>query len=300
MVTRPRPRSTRLLVVVFVSLSLAVITLDYRQGSDGPLERAGRSVKSAMAPMQTAVTDVTRPIGDFFSGLAHLPSLENENQELKTKLAEATAEISAARDNEQRLAELQALLGLKGTLDPNAVAAVVIANGISNFEWTITIDRGSSDGIQIDMPVVTGSATAGSTTADARLVGRVVDVTSHSADVQLIIDRDWKGAGVLGDTRATGIVIGQGDQDLRMDGISPNAEIDLTQHPQVFTLSYKVNGQQGLYPPGILIGDVSRVFQGTNELQTSVSISPAVDFSALEYVLVLTTRTRELEQEAHG
>jgi rod shape-determining protein MreC len=293
-VTRPRPRSTRVLVVVFVSLSLAIITLDYRQ-PDGPLEHVGRTVKSAMAPLQEGVTDAVRPVGDFFSGLVHLPSLENENQDLETRLADATAAIAEARYNQERLAELQALLGLQQTLDPDGVAAVVIGNGISNLEWTITINKGSSDGIEIDMPVVTGS-----TTADARLVGRVVDVTPHSADVQLIIDRAWKGAGVVGDSRETGLVIGQGDQDLRMDLISPSAEIDVDQHPQVFTVSYAVNGQQGLYPPGILIGDVSKVFQGSNELQTSVSIRPAVDFSALEYVLVLTTRTRQLEQGAHG
>jgi rod shape-determining protein MreC len=293
-VTRPRPRSTRVLVAVFVSLSLAIITLDYRQ-PDGPLEHAGRAVKSAMAPLQEGITDAMRPVGDFFSGLVHLPSLENENQDLKTRLADATAAIAEARYNQERLAELQALLGLQETLDPGAVAAVVIANGISNLEWTITINKGSSDGIEIDMPVVTGS-----TTSDARLVGRVIDVTAHSADVQLVIDRAWKGAGVLGDSHETGLVVGQGDQDLRMDGIAPDAEIDLAQHPQVFTVSYAVNGQRGLYPPGILIGDVSRVFQGSNELQTSVSISPAVDFSALEYVLVLTTRTRRLEQEAQG
>jgi rod shape-determining protein MreC len=293
-VTRPRPRSTRVLVVVFVSLSLAIITLDYRQ-PDGPLAHAGRAVKSAMAPLQEGATDAMRPVGDFFSGLVHLPSLENENQDLRTKLADATAAIAEARNNQERLAELQALLGLQQTLDPEAVPAVVIANGISNLEWTITINKGSSDGIEVDMPVVTGS-----TTSDARLVGRVVDVTPDSADVQLIIDRAWKGAAILSDPREPGLVVGQGDQDLRMDGISPDAEIDLAQHPQAFTLSYSVHGQQGLYPPGILIGDVSRVFQGSNELQTSVSIRPAVDFSALEYVLVLTTRTRQLEQEAQG
>ena len=76
MVTRQRPRSTRLLVVVLVSVSLAVITLDYRQGEGGPLAALGDAAKTAMAPLQRAMTNVTRPIGNFFSGLAHLPSLE--------------------------------------------------------------------------------------------------------------------------------------------------------------------------------------------------------------------------------
>ena len=76
MVSRQHPRSTRLLVVVLVSISLAVITLDYREGEDGPLAGLGRIALATMAPLQEAVTTATRPIGDFFSGLVHLPSLE--------------------------------------------------------------------------------------------------------------------------------------------------------------------------------------------------------------------------------
>ncbi len=63
------------MVVVLVSISLAVITLDYREGENGPLAGLGRAALAAMAPLQQAVTTVIRPVGDFFSGLVHLPSL---------------------------------------------------------------------------------------------------------------------------------------------------------------------------------------------------------------------------------
>lgn len=283
MVTRQRPRATRLLVVVLVSISLAVITLDYRQ-QDGPLSALGSSTKAAMAPMQRAVTNVTRPVGDFFSGLAHLPSLSKENQELKDELAAAHAEDAVNDLIQVQNEELQGLLDLRATLDPEPIAAVVIANGLSNFEWTITIDKGSNDGIAKDQPVVTGSAEA------PMLVGRVVQVSPDSADVRLIIDRESAVAAVLKDSGEAGLIHGQGDADLRMTDVEPGTvtEGDVE---QVFTLGYEVTGQPGLYPPDLLIGQVSRTVPADNATEEFIEVRPAVDFATLQFVLVLKART---------
>ncbi len=286
MVTKPRPRGTRLLVVALVSLSLVIITLDYREGSSGPLAEAGRWTQTTMAPLQQAVSTVTRPIGDFFSGLAHLPSLQRENNDLKAQLADAQAAAAGEANVEEQLKTLTDLLDLQEQLFPAGVPAIVIGNGVSNFEWSITIDKGTDDGVQIDQPVVAGSATT------PRLVGRVVQVTPISATVELLLDQDFAVAGRLSDaSRATGLVQGQGDQDPRMDGIpqEAGAQIQLNgdQPVQVFTMSYEINGQHGRYPPGILIGEVSSVIQSTNALETAVTVRPAVDFASLEYVLVL-------------
>lgn len=283
MVTRQRPRATRLLVVVLVSISLAVITLDYRQ-QDGPLSALGTSTKAAMAPMQRAVTNVTRPVGDFFSGLAHLPSLSKENQELKDELSAAHAEDAVNDLIQVQNEELQGLLDLRATLDPEPIAAVVIANGLSNFEWTITIDKGSNDGIAKDQPVVTGSAEA------PMLVGRVVQVSPDSADVRLIIDRESAVAAVLKDSGEAGLIHGQGDADLRMTDVEPGTvtEGDVE---QVFTLGYEVTGQPGLYPPDLLIGQVSRTVPADNATEEFIEVRPAVDFATLQFVLVLKART---------
>ena len=283
MVTRQRPRATRLLVVVLVSISLAVITLDYRQ-QDGPLSALGTSTKAAMAPMQRAVTNVTRPVGDFFSGLAHLPSLSKENQELKDELAAAHADDATKELIQTQNEELQGLLDLRPTLDPEAVAAVVIANGLSNFEWTITIDKGSNDGIAMNQPVVTGSPDA------PMLVGHVVQVSPDSADVRLIIDRQSAAAAVLKDSQEAGLIHGQGDADLRMTDVEPGTvtEGDVE---QVFTLGYEVTGQPGLYPPDLLIGQVSRTVPADNATEEFIEVRPAVDFATLQFVLVLKART---------
>jgi rod shape-determining protein MreC len=284
-VTHSRPRGTRLLVVALVSLSLVIITLDYREGSTGPLAAAGRWTQTTMAPLQQAVSTVTRPVGDFFSGLAHLPSLQRENSDLKAQIADLQAAAAGQANVEEQIKTLSDLLGLKTQLFPTGVPAVVIGNGVSNFEWSITIDQGSDDGVQVDQPVVAGAATT------PRLVGRVTQVTANSATVELLIDQNFAVAGRLSPTRATGLVQGRGEQDPEMDGIPQDTNIDITgdQPVQVFTMSYEINGQHGRYPPGILIGEVSSVIESTNALETAVSIRPAVDFSSLEYVLVLKT-----------
>jgi rod shape-determining protein MreC len=281
-VTQPRARGTRLLVVALVSLSLVIITVDYREGSSGPLAEAGRWTQAAMAPLQQAVSAVTRPIGDFFSGLAHLPSLQRENTDLTNQVQGLQRDLAGVADLQARVQQLSDLLGLKHEIFPQGVPAVVIGNGVSNFEWSVTIDKGSDDGIQVGQPVVTGSA------ATPGLVGIVTAVTPISSNIRLLIDQDFAVAGRLSTTRATGLVEGRGEQDPRMDGIPQDRPVSLDDGPiQVFTVSYEINGQNGRYPPGILIGEVSSVIQSTNALETAVTVRPAVDFSALEYVLVL-------------
>jgi rod shape-determining protein MreC len=280
-VTRQRPRSTRLLVVILVSISLAVITLDYREGETGPLAGLGRTALAAMAPLQQAVTTVTRPIGDFFSGLVHLPSLENENQQLRIANDALRAQIAASTDLRSQFEQLSALMGLKESLTPTSVPAVVIANGLSNFRFTITINKGSADGVQIDQPVVTGSTDA------PILIGRVLEVTANSAEVLLIIDRNSSVAGRLSVSHESGLVEGQGEEDLRMSLVTPGTVVQGDE--TVVTQGYEVNGQRGLYPPGLVIGQVSHVISGTSDLQEFVTIRPAIDFSSLEFVLVLQT-----------
>ena len=283
MVTRQRPRSTRLLVVALVSVSLAVITLDYRGGDSGPLAGVGSAAKTFMAPMQEAVTTVTEPIGDFFAGVANLPSLADENERLKQELAAAQAQQQVEAFDEAQYEGLLDLLELSQALDPQPVtAATVIANSVSNFEYTVTINKGSGAGVVEGQPVATGSADA------SMLVGRVVDVTPNSAEVRLVIDRSFRAAATIQGTAEAGLIMGAGSDDLRMSLVEPGTLIEGGE--AVFTQGYQVSGEEGLYPPGMLIGTVSRLVPAENVTQEYVEVRPAVDFETLQYVLVLAAR----------
>lgn len=284
MAARSGPRNTRLLVVALVVASLTIITIDYREGDSGPLAAMGRTARTFMAPLQEAVTNATRPVGNFFSGVAHLPSLAQENTNLKAQVADLQARINATSQIEAQNLELQNLLNLKQSLTPPSVAAVVISNGMSNVNYYITIDRGSNDGVRVNDPVVTGSQDG------ARLVGIVTAVTPISADVRLLIDEGFSVPGRLATSGETGLVVGNGDQDMTMQDIPSTTEFPSgTSTESVFTITYSVGDQHSRFPPNILIGTVSSVVQGGVEPNATVSVRPAVDFSSLESVLVLQT-----------
>jgi rod shape-determining protein MreC len=268
-------------VVSLVAASLAIITLDYRAGEEGPLAAAGRAANGTIAPLQRAVSNVVQPVSNFFSSLGELPSLANRNRALEQQVEDLKTIQQLNQELIKRIETLERLLGLQTILPRSIPARVIARSGVSNFEWTITIDRGSDDGIEVDMPVVSGTEEA------PRLVGRVVRVTTISAMIQLLVDRDFAVAGVLSTSQEAGIVEGRGEDDLRMDLLAPGIEIGETEPESVFTLGYEVEGQPGLYPPGLLIGTVSRAFSEPDSVETFVTIRPAVDFSTLQYVLVL-------------
>lgn len=280
MAIRQRTRSARLLVVTLVAASLAIITVDFRAGDEGPLAAAGRVTNSAIAPMQRAVSNVVQPISTFFSSLAELPSLASENEELRRQVDDLKTVQQLNQELARRIETLEQLLGLQ-TITPHTIAARVIGSGVSNFEWDITIDRGSADGIQVDMPVVTGASDG------PRLVGRVIRVTPISSVVQLMIDPDFAVAGRLSTSQEAGLVMGRGEEDLRMGHLRAGIEVSETEPESVFTVGYEVNDQPGLYPAGILIGTVSRAFSEPDAVESFVTIRPAVDFSTLEDVLVI-------------
>lgn len=278
MALRSRARSTRLLVVTLVSASLITITVDYRQGDSGALAAAGDTAIAVIAPLQEAVSKVTDPIGNFFSTLVRLPAIRREKEELESRVAVLEEQVATTTSDRTRLNEVEALLGLQESFSERVqtTAAQIIANGVSNFEWTVTIDKGSSDGIADEMPVV----------AAAGLVGHVVRVTPSSSIVRLIIDPESFVAGRLDGSGETGLLEGEGDGDLRMSQVE--ADIQVLPDERVVTAGYRFGGvAESLYPPNVLIGTVSRVLSDDSALEKFVTVRPAVDFSTLSVVLVV-------------
>jgi rod shape-determining protein MreC len=273
-----RARSRRLLVVTLVSISLVTITVDYRQGDSGPLASAGNTALALISPLQEVVSKVTHPIGNFFSTLVRLPSIRRENSQLKDRISALEEQVNTTTADQNRLRQLEALLGLQESIGPKVqtTAAQVISSGVSNFEWTISIDKGTTQGIALDMPVV----------APAGLVGHVVKVSANASVVQLIIDPDSAVAGRLDVTGKTGLLTGAGEQDMRMGLVDTTTDVGPDE--RVVTAGYRIPGvATSLYPPNVLIGTVSRVVPDSAALEKFITVRPAVDFSTLDLVLVV-------------
>ena len=166
---------------------------------------------------------------------------------------------------------LERLLGLRDQSSLMTVAADVIGASATPDFRTITIDKGTGDGLKPNMAVI----------APAGVVGRVVVPSSRAAKVQLLIDRNAAAGAVVERSRAQGLAIGGGEDLLEMTYVSETA--DIVAGDEVMT-----SGIDGIYPKGFVIGRVEKV-EKNGPAYKRIVVRPAVDFRALEEVLIVLT-----------
>lgn len=265
-----RARTSRLLVIALVVASLATITVDFRGGESGPLAATGRLALTIISPLQEALAKVFNPVGEFFSNLTSAQRLRVENEALQLQLQELAGRQNEFLEIRRENQEFRQLLELRERLGFTTVGATIIGESPSNFEWAIFIDRGSEEGAAVDMPVI----------GPQGLVGRVVKTSGSSSKVMLIIDPDSAVAVRLASSGERGILVGQRDRDLRLDLIDP--EVQVQPGEQVVT-----SGYGGIFPPGIPVGVVSHVIPDPATVTQRVTVRPAVDFSAMDVVLLV-------------
>jgi rod shape-determining protein MreC len=160
------------------------------------------------------------------------------------------------------------------------VQSTVIGGGAAPEFRTVTIDKGGQDGLKKDMAVL----------APAGVVGRVILPSPRASKIQLLIDVNAAAGAVVERSRAQGIVVGDGRDRLRMDYVPSSA--DIKAGDVVVT-----SGIEGIYPKGFVIGQIESVVPGAGQY-SNVVIRPAVDFSALEGVLVVRAQAPVVDTPA--
>jgi rod shape-determining protein MreC len=212
-------------------------------------------------------------IRNVWSGYIGLRHLKVENDALKRDLASAQVAVQEQRALADRTRGLERLLDLREHLQLKTIAAEIIGAAATPDFRTLTIDRGTRDGVRSDMSVI----------APAGVVGRLVVPSLRSSKVQLLVDRNAAAGAIIERTRAQGVVVGSGDDRLRLDYVSE--VFDVVAGDVVIT-----SGIDGIYPKGFIIGRVESVERAGGAYKR-ILIKPAVDFSALEDVLVVLTPT---------
>jgi len=266
-----RSRRVRLLLIVLIVVSLAIITIDYRSKGHSPFERIGHAALTILSPIQHGLVTIFRPVGNFFAGFTEVPSLRARVSALQRLNAELRAGQNTITDIERENASLRALLGLRDRYNLNTLPAQVIGVSPSNFERTVFIDRGSRAGVRKDMPVIAGDG----------LVGRVIRVGPTTSEILLLIDRTSAVASRIAPSGQTGLLEGDGSDVPRLEMFNPDARVGVGD--RVVTSGY----DKGLYPPGIPIGTVVSAPPAQSNLSRVVKIQPYVDFSSLDYVLLV-------------
>jgi rod shape-determining protein MreC len=215
----------------------------------------------------TAVSSVRHVWGSYVG----LRQAKAENEQLKQQLAAAQIQLQEQRALADRSRNLTELLQLRDRTNLTTAAAEVIGDAAAPDFRTMTIDKGTRDGLRPDMAVI----------APAGVVGRVVVPSVRAAKVQLLIDRNAAAGALIARSRAQGVVVGEGDERLRMEYVSEVA--DVVKGDLVVT-----SGIDGIFPKGFVIGAVESVEKAGGTYKRIV-VRPAVDFRSLEEVLVVLT-----------
>ncbi|MGI9105699.1 MAG: rod shape-determining protein MreC [Pyrinomonadaceae bacterium] len=260
-------------LVVLLGVNLVLMSVTARDES-GHKRLIQVWVQAAASPVQNIFSGASGAGVGFFQHLGNLNRAATENEALRQRVAEVETELREARKARDENERLQGLLQLKEQDAYQTVAARVIARDPSAWFDSVMINRGSSAGIEKDMPVVTHEG----------IVGRVIGVSPVTAQVLLVTDeRSAAGAivGQLGASQAMGSVRGYGKNGLLDMRYVSGLEV-VKQSDIVVT-----TGQDGIYPPGLSVGEVVEIKQGSATSPHEIKVKPSARLNSLAEVAVL-------------
>jgi rod shape-determining protein MreC len=276
-------RRARLVLTILLLAAFTLITLDYRSSS---LNGVRSTASTVFGPVENALSDVTHPIGSWFSSIGHLGSYKHENSALKKQVAELKAQLHLTAAEHAELTQEEQLLHLAGLGQYTVVGAQVIAYGSAlNTEETATINRGSRNGIAIDQTVIDGDG----------LVGRTINVGRDTATILLANDPTFTvGARLEGKKLEIGGVKGGGrNQPMALQLYSNSAP--LTVGEQLVSAG---DSNDTPFVPEVPIGTITQVNPCNTCLAETAVVKPFVDYTAIDIVAVVIHAPKSIKRDS--
>lgn len=258
-------------VILAVALLLHVVLISAQVNTASGLPVLQVVTFGAFSEVQRGTMALIDGVRGLWSGYVALQGVEEENLALKQELQTLQIRLQQERAEAQRTDNLRQLLELRERAQLDTTAAEVIAGPASPEFQTVTIDKGSSDGLATDMAVI----------SPAGVVGRVILPSGRASKVQLLIDSNAAAGALIERTRVQGVVVGAGSGMLKMRYVPGTS--DVKTGDLVVT-----SGIDGIYPKGFVIGTIDHVAGSGGEYH-EIAVRPAVDFSRLEEVLIVRT-----------
>jgi rod shape-determining protein MreC len=224
--------------------------------------------------VQSPVTTVSSSVNNYFQSFATLRTAQSENDTLKQRVQELEVEIQQKEELAAENKRLNALLELKEQSKYKILTARIIGRDPSAWFNSSIIDRGSLDGVKLNMAIVTNGG----------LVGRVTAVSPLTAQIDLITKEKSGLGGVVGElgtSNAIGVIVGTGKKEiLEMNYVPGSVEVKTGE--MIYT-----TGQDGIYPPGLKLGEIVEVVSGSATVPHKILIRPSANLSAMQEIGVL-------------
>jgi len=263
-------------MVVLVVLSAVMVTFSAPEGGSGPFSVARGVFQTVTMPVRyvgVAIVSPLQGLGNVFENLTAdqetLSELQDENEQLKARNAEL-------EEAEQTATRLEQLLSLQSTYNLQSTAARVISGSSDSWTSTITINKGSTSGLEVGMPV----------TGSSGVIGQIVECGPATATVQLITDENSGVSAMVQETRAQGMLRGSASGTVRLDLIRTDQEVEVGN-------TVVTSGLGGIYPKGLPIGTVTNVEKPSGAQYYDIIVTPLTSAEVYNEVLVITSLTED-------
>jgi len=262
--------------IIIVSAALALFSLhlaltDRQEYARGYLLKEILSV--TVTPVQGVILGVQNSIKGVWTDYFFLVGVNEENESLKRTIHSLVEENRNLREDAKQNERLRALLDFKESLPYSTTGAGIVGYHMERWTRTVMIDKGSSGGIEKDHGAI----------ASGGVVGRIIEVNAGSSRVLLTTDLRSNIDVIIERSRVKGVVEGNGTDGLVMKYVRQVDEVQVGD--QVIT-----SGLSGVFPKGLVVGEVTRVEKSGDNFFKHVEVRPAVDLGRLEEVLVLRER----------
>ena len=261
-------------------ICFVLFLLSSSSGLKQPWNPAEQLIAEITAPFQKLIKQTINFTKDFWTNYFYLIDVRRENRRLKQEIDVFRRENSRYEELLATHERLRKLLQFKEVIRRPVIAAQVIGLDPTGWFRSVIIDKGNRAGLKWDMPVVNASG----------VVGRIVSVSSDYAKVLLIIDQNSAVDCLTQRSRDRGMVKGTSTQICKMDYMGKLS--DAVVGDVVIT-----SGLGGIFPKGLPVGKIENVKEGIGKLFKEIEVTPSVDFSKLEEVLVIQTADRHEEEK---
>jgi rod shape-determining protein MreC len=271
-VHQPGRYRTPLLLILTLLLVFTVLSLSLK--SSPALRKVQGLVVSMTAPGLEGLEYVGRSAKQLWLGYFYLVGVRRQNAELQRQLEEYKQREVQFQEAEQALTRLETLLDLKRQVALPVIGARVIAYDPTLWSRSAIINQGKAQGVKEGLPVL----------APQGIVGRIVGIYPEYSKVMLIVDRKSSADAMVQRTRIRGMLKGKGGNRCSLEFVPKSADV------QVGDLVL-ASGLVGLYPKGLVFGKVTAANKKNPGVFQEIEVSPNVDLSTLEEVLVVKVAT---------
>ncbi len=257
-------------------ISLLLLTFYIREGESGPIHSVRSVVNTVTTPVRMVGSVVAAPFHAIGNVVSNVTAPQETLSELREQNEQLTAEVAKLTEAEKTAERLEGLLGLQSTYSLESTAARIVGGSSDAWSQTVTIDKGTIDGLEVGMAVCNSGGA----------IGQIVEVSASSSTVRLLTDENSGISAMVQRSRAQGILQGQPDGSLLLNYVT--ADSDVSVGDIVIT-----SGLGGVFPKGLPLGTVTSVNRASNATYYTVTVRAQSLAENNEEVLVITSVAAE-------